>query len=392
MRPRRILNYLIWGAAAFYGLAAGGCATGRTEFKVISSEATPTPVSEAAVVEKLTPVESPVPAAAPTPPPGSEKAETGMVEYTVAPDESLWRICRRLLGDPLLFPEVARANNLSHPDLIQPGQKIRLDLSWKKNVPLPEKKAESAPVPVTPSAAAAKPTPVTAVVYPQLPNQAFKPGEHLLFAVQYFNIAAGFAALDVENGGLKFGRPTFRLVATARTHPAFEWIFKVRDRIESYFDQQGLFSWQYEKHLREGGFANDTVMIYDQVRRKVTKDEGRTSIDAGPWVQDVLSEFYYFRTLKYNLGDKVKVPVLADDGKSYELLVSVVKRERVTVPAGTFDCIVVEPALKFEGLFQQKGKVTIWLTDDQHRVPVLIKTQIVIGTIDIVLREAQIME
>jgi len=62
------------------------------------------------------------------------------------------------------------------------------------------------------------------------------------------------------------------------------------------------------------------------------------------------------------------------------------------VPAGTFDCIVVEPALKFEGLFQQKGKVTIWLTDDEHRVPVLIKTQIVIGTIDIVLREAKIVE
>jgi hypothetical protein len=229
-------------------------------------------------------------------------------------------------------------------------------------------------------------------VFPARVNRAFKPGEHLMFAVQYFNIAAGFATLDVEEGPLKFGRPTYRIVAGARTHPAFEWIFKVRDRIESYMDRGGLFSWQYEKHLREGGYANDSVMIYDQLNRKVIKDEGRTQVPAPPWAQDVLSEFYYFRTLKFNLGDTVTVPVVADDGKTYELLVKIVRRERISVPAGTFDCIVAEPALKFEGLFQQKGKVTIWLTDDEHLVPVLIKSQIVIGTIDIVLREARVIE
>jgi hypothetical protein len=373
---------MAWGLVLAGSLLLGACATGRTQFKVVRAESLPTPPP--AEVPAVTPVPTPAPDA---------RAAAEVIDYTVAPDESLWRICRRLLGDPELYPRVAEANRLSRPELIHPGQKLKLDLSWKKTpgmAPAPAA-GQSAPAAAAPPAAP-KAAPVAETAFPSRRNAAFKAGEHLLFAVQYFNVAAGFAALDVENGGQKFGRPTYRLVATAWTHPAFEWIFKVRDRIESYFDQQGLFSWQYEKHLREGGYANDTVMIYDQIRRKVLKDEGRTALDAVPWVQDVLSEFYYFRTLKFSLGETVTVPVFADDGKAYELLVTVLRKERVTVPAGTFDCIVVEPALKFEGLFQQKGKVVIWLTDDEHRAPVLIKTQIVIGTIDIVLREAQIVE
>jgi hypothetical protein len=377
----------ILGIAAL-SLFLSACATGRTEFVVVKAEGTPLPSLGAA------PATTPAPAITATPvPAGQVKTAAVIIEYTVAPEESLWRICRRLLGDGELYLQVASANHISHPELIQPGEKIKLDLAWKKSTSFtPALKETSTPVVAPIAGAGGKTVAVPAMDFPSRFNAAFKPGEHLMFAVQYFNIAAGFAALDVEAGPLKFGRPTYRLVATARTHPAFEWIFKVRDRIESYFDSQGLFSWQYEKHLREGGYSNDTVMIYDQLHHRVIKDEGRTSLDALPWVQDVLSEFYYFRTLKFNLGDTVTVPVFADDGKAYELLVAVVKKERVSVPAGTFDCIVVEPALKFEGLFQQKGKVTIWLTDDAHRAPVLIKSQIVIGTIDIVLREAQIME
>jgi LysM repeat protein len=389
MCRRGQVNLPALGLALALAVLAGGCAIGRTEFKVVNAAGTPV----------LTPMATPVaPVAADntsTAAVGTKEAETETIEYTVEPGDSLWRICRRQLGDPLLALRVARANQITQPDLIQPGQKLKLDLSWKQAGFKPAS-GEAAPGVLAkesvPAPQAQKPLPASALEFPNRPNAAFKPGEHLLFAVQYFNIAAGFAALDVENGVPKNGRDTYHLLATARTHPAFEWIFKVRDRIESYFDQQGLFSWQYEKHLREGGYTNDTVMIYDQLHRKVIQDEGRKSVDAAPWVQDVLSEFYFFRTLPFKLGDTVTVPVFADDGKGYELLVSVVKKERVTVPAGTFDCIVVEPALKFEGLFQQKGKVTIWLTDDEHRVPVLIKTQIVIGTIDIVLREAKIVE
>lgn len=365
-----------------------GCAVGPAEFKVI--HATPAPPA--------TPVCAATPEAVPAPEAPTAAAVAGAPEapltYEVRPGDSLWRISRRLLGNPLAYPKVAAANRIADPDLIRPGQRLVLDPAWGRG---------AAPVAVRPEVGPevrqavpdrrAKPAPAQApAAFPCRLNQAFSPGERLTFSVEYFGIAAGFATLSVETSALVQNRPILHLIATARTHPAFEWFFKVRDRIESYFDAQGLFSWRYEKHLREGSYANDSVMIYDQPARKVIKDEGRTVVDAPAWTQDVLSEFYYFRTLNLKIGETVTIPVVADDGKSYELLVTALRKERIKVPAGAFDCIVVQPALKFEGLFQQKGTIQIWLTDDARRVPVLVKSQIVIGTIDIVLRDATVVE
>lgn len=346
--------------------AVSGCAWSRTEFKVLKAPPLPLPVAAAT---------SPVPSSTP------ESTPAGFVMYKVQPGESLWRICRRLLGNPALCWQVARENQIADPDLVQPGRELRLHpAAGAQPVLVP-------PAPVTPVAASA-----AALEFPKRPNTAFYPGEKLTFSVEYFGIAAGIATLEVEAGPAFHDRPTLHLIATARTHPAFEWIFKVRDRIESFFDREGLFPWQYEKHLREGGYSADSVMLYHQDKRQVVKDEGRTTISAPAWVQDVISEFYYFRTLTVNPGEEVKIPVVADNGNYYDLRVQALRIERVSVPAGTFECLVVEPYLSFEGLFQHKGKLHIWLTRDARHVPVLVKSAIVIGTIDIVLREATVVE
>ncbi len=62
------------------------------------------------------------------------------------------------------------------------------------------------------------------------------------------------------------------------------------------------------------------------------------------------------------------------------------------MPSGTFECLVIEPYLKFEGLFKHQGQMHIWVTDDERKVPVLIKSKIVIGSIDVVLRDAIVVE
>jgi len=64
----------------------------------------------------------------------------------------------------------------------------------------------------------------------------------------------------------------------------------------------------------------------------------------------------------------------------------VVKREKVKVPAGTFNTVCIKPKLKFEGLWRQKGDIHIWLTDDDRRLPVLVTSKVfLLGTVDIVL-------
>jgi hypothetical protein len=99
-----------------------------------------------------------------------------------------------------------------------------------------------------------------------------------------------------------------------------------------------------------------------------------------PGTQDVLSAFYYVRTQPLAPGDSLEVPNHSD-GKNYPLMVRVLRRETITVPAGTFTCLVVEPLLKTAGLFKQEGRLTIWLTDDARKMPVLMKGKVTVGSI-----------
>ena len=62
---------------------------------------------------------------------------------------------------------------------------------------------------------------------------------------------------------------------------------------------------------------------------------------------------------------------------------------RVVTPAGAFDCVAIEPVLKAGGIFKSKGRLVIWLTDDEHRMPVLMKSKVAIGSISVVLQEAR---
>ena len=78
------------------------------------------------------------------------------------------------------------------------------------------------------------------------------------------------------------------------------------------------------------------------------------------------------------------------DGKNYPLIVKVHGRERVKVDAGEFDCLVVEPILRGPGVFTQKGRLMVWLTDDRRRMPVLMKSKVVIGHVAAVLKSYQV--
>ena len=75
------------------------------------------------------------------------------------------------------------------------------------------------------------------------------------------------------------------------------------------------------------------------------------------------------------------------DGKNYPIFVKALRRERVEVQAGTFDCLVIEPVLETSAILENKGKLTIWLTDDNVRMPVLMRSKVIVGSFEAVLKE-----
>ena len=211
-------------------------------------------------------------------------------------------------------------------------------------------------------------------------NRSFGVGERLEFSVGYGVIKAGTAVMEIPEITRIDGRKCYHIVSTARSNKFFSVFFKVDDRVESFMDVYGLYSLRYDKHLREGKFKADVSMVFDQVNNLAIYNAGKDTFEVAPYVQDVLSAFYFVRTQTLTVGKSLFVDNHTDK-KNYPLEVKVLRRERVKVEAGEFDCLVVEPILQTPGIFEQKGSLTVWLTDDEKKMPVLMKSKVVIGSI-----------
>ncbi|NIM19424.1 MAG: DUF3108 domain-containing protein [Candidatus Latescibacteria bacterium] len=216
---------------------------------------------------------------------------------------------------------------------------------------------------------------------------SFGEGEKFVYSIQYGIISAGEATLEIRNIAYIDSVPCYHIISDARSNRVFSKFFKVRDRFESFMDTLSLTSLYYEKHLREGKYRKDEAVKFDQSAHKAIYKDRVVSIP--PRTQDVLSALYYVRALPLELGQSFAV-ANHTNGKNYPLVVKVLRREQISVEAGTFDCIVVEPLLRSAGLFKHKGRLTVWLTDDKYRIPVLMQSKVVIGAISAVLKEYEL--
>lgn len=226
-------------------------------------------------------------------------------------------------------------------------------------------------------------------------NGAFKVGEKLTFAVRYGFITAGHATMEVEDMiTVRDSFPAYKIVTTAQSTSTFDLFFKVRDRVESVLDSSGIFSWEFRKYLREGGYKFDLSVEYDQVYGKAyvemiryhneeplqIRKKENFELPVPKYVIDVLGAFYYVRTQELRTGEPIFL-TNHDNKKIYDLKIIVQKRERIKVKAGEFNCIVVQPMLEGDAIFKQKGKLWVWLTDDELKIPVQMKSKAFIGSV-----------
>ncbi len=226
---------------------------------------------------------------------------------------------------------------------------------------------------------AAPPTPAPCPPETASDTVPFGPGEEFNFSVKFGFVRAGNATMAVETLEMIDGEAAYRIVSTARSARFFSTFFPVEDRVISHWSPRLRLPLAFEKHIREGKYAKDVTMRFDHERGVAIYADGRED-EILPGSQDVLSAFYYVRTLPLAAGMVVEVPNHSD-GKNYPLQVRVVGRETVEVPAGKFSCWVVEPLLKSAGLFKQEGRLTIWMTADSRRMPVLMKSKVAVGSI-----------
>lgn len=190
--------------------------------------------------------------------------------------------------------------------------------------------------------------------------------------------------MSVESVEQIDGHDCLKIVSEAKSTRTVDRMYKVRDRIETWRDVEGQFSRRYTKRLREGKWKDDKRVEYNPEAgfSCLYRGEGAMpdtqSLDMQ--VQDVMSAFYEVRQHNLEVGRSVFFE-LHDIDKRYRLEVKVLRKETIEVPAGKFDCIVVEPLLQSSGIFRREGSVQIWLSDDQYKMPVLMQSRLYFGRV-----------
>lgn len=213
----------------------------------------------------------------------------------------------------------------------------------------------------------------------------FGVGEKMVFSIGYGPVNAGEGVLEVVGLTTYQGHTCYIFESKANSNRFFSSFYKVRDKVTSFMDVEELYSRYFNKRLREGDYKKTVEISFDHGQEVANYADGRSfAIKSG--IQDVLSAFYFVRNLDLGSGDTYSL-LAHSSRKTYDLKVIVHGKETVTVAAGTFECFVVEPVLEGEGLFKHEGKITLYVTDDQYRVPVLIKTKVPVGSIDVELKE-----
>lgn len=234
-----------------------------------------------------------------------------------------------------------------------------------------------------------------AALAPQTDKQMAVPwqGEQLKYGLYYSFVKVGTAY--IKNRGLVDvnGRPAYVIQTSAFSASVIDSVFKVRDINLSWLDAQNFYSLGYSQSLREGRYQRDEWVLFDYdtntYRGEVVKKSGTRAFSGTltTRVLDMLTSLYFVRGQDLENGKDVVFDILNRE-EQYPLVVKVIGRETVKTPAGKFKCVIVEPQFRGEGIFVSKGKsLQVWLTDDERKLPVKMKTEVFIGSVSAELLE-----
>lgn len=224
---------------------------------------------------------------------------------------------------------------------------------------------------------------------PVVQHHAFKKGEKLSFEVSYGWLDAGIAEIEIKQETKLIGdRDVLHVVGTGTSTGTFNWFFKVRDRYETYMDAKGVFPWIFIRDIHEGGFELKQYYTFDHYKQKVTTDKGK-SFEVPLAVQDMISAFYYARTLNLKnvrKGQIFEIKAFVDN-EVWPLKIKYLRNETIEIDKGTFDCMVFVPVVQTGRIFKDEEDMLVWITRDDNKIPVLAKASVLVGSITMELTD-----
>lgn len=222
-----------------------------------------------------------------------------------------------------------------------------------------------------------------------LNQKAFKPGEKLEYRVRYGLIEAGKAELKVTEIVNKSGRPSYHVVGTGRSVGMTEWFFKTRDRYESFIDTEALVPWEFIRDVDEGGHKINRHLIFNQYQQTVRdlKAPKKGTFKYEAYAQDMISAFYYARSWdakKLKKGDEISFTMFLDH-EQFPFKLVILGRKEIETEWGKIRCLALRPKLQEGRVFSEEEGMTIYVSDDGNKVPILIESSLFIGTVKVEL-------
>ncbi len=217
-------------------------------------------------------------------------------------------------------------------------------------------------------------------------NTSFQGGESLTYNIFYnvigLYVNAGTATFNTSLEKMN-NKSVYHVVASGATNSKYDWIFKVRDRYETFFDTTTLQPMKFIRNVDEGGYKKyENITFNQQTNTAITTDGVFKVPDC---VHDVLSATYNARNIefhKYQVGDRIPFKMFLDN-EVYELYVRYLGKEVVKTRYGKFNCIKFKPLLLKGSLFEGGEKMTIWVSDDGNKIPIRIETPIIVGSVKV---------
>jgi hypothetical protein len=229
-------------------------------------------------------------------------------------------------------------------------------------------------------------------------NNTFKSGEQFNYKI-YYNwgaiwMAAGEASFSAHLNDLN-SKKVYHFTGLGATYPKYDWFYKVKDKYESWADTSTLKPLRFSRDVHEGGNYTYDDYVFDHRKKKVytaqKKGKHGTVIDSLPitsCTNDVMTAIFYARCLDFSLykpNDTISITFVLD-GKVYPSYIRYLGKETIKSELlGNVRCIKFRPNLIEGTLFKGGEGMTVWVTDDENKMPVYVVTQIVVGTVKVYL-------
>lgn len=236
-----------------------------------------------------------------------------------------------------------------------------------------------------------------------VPDSAGRPwpfdvGERARYVVTFGPVRVGRATLAVEAVDTVRGTPARRVAMGIEGGTFF---YHLDDRQVSWVAPRPFRSLRFEQHLREGGYRRDRLYRLDQeagsYRRFDQAEDGswrpppgeeyvEQGIPMPPAALDEIAFLYFARTLPLEPGRTYRFTRYFE-AEGNPVVLEVLRRETVTVPAGRFRTVVVRPIIRTGGLFGEGGRAEVYFSDDARRVIVQLETSMKVGRLNLYLKD-----